>query len=183
MASIARRIGFAVVLAGLASGAWAADPEVGKFAGKFEGTGIAEAKSKQVAGLKVTARDFDVEIRETEKGFDLDWVTVEYRIAPGSSDLERKKGTVSFERTDKPGLYRGMPAGAVTDGTPAYWATIDGPTLIVRALSMTPEGHATVQVWTRKLSAKGDKMELLFRRWTEAEGTRQVKGWLARTAG
>ncbi len=168
----------AICVAGLAMGtAQGADARIGAFAGSYQGSGVADGRDSIY--FTITARDLDVTIKPNGAGFEISWTTVIHNGGP-SSRPQRKSEKVEFVAADpkKSNIFRAATPGDPMAGQPYYWARIAGQTLIVYALSVAPNGGYDLSSWSRTLTPAG--MELVFRRQRDGEGTRVVKGKLAK---
>jgi hypothetical protein len=63
-------------------------------------------------------------------------------------------------------------------GDPYVWARLQGDTLTVYALIVTPDGSYDMQVYGRTLTKNG--MELDFKRFLEGQEVKSIKGELQR---
>lgn len=149
------------------------------FVGYYHGTTIEHAENE------LQARDLDVIIKETERGFVIDWSTVIHK-----SDGREKAVSlaVEFYATERPEIYgSAMRSGLFgkripndpLKGEPFFWARIVDRTLTINALYINDEGGYEMQVYERTLDENGD-LDLVFRRFRDGEQIRDVTGELAR---
>lgn len=173
---------FASILAAcmfLAAPAFAADPLPKGFYGSFSGTGLSETRPDGKP-VKVQPRDFDVTISQKGDGFVVAWKTTEYRIAPGTSRIEKENTTITFMPASRPGFFKTDLAPDVHSGEPLYWALVTGDTLLVYRMVVNEKAQFEIAAWTRSIMKDG-KMKLEFNRYGNASAPRTVKGVLSRT--
>jgi len=141
---------------GTLSGASAADDGPAAFYGRFQGAGITQDPNTVYFGFD--ERAVDVEIGADGAGFFVEWTTVirDYR----DSEPRRRTARVSFDPTERPGLYleRGAASG-LAEGV--SWASIQGSSLTVRVLAILDDGSYRLQTYERSLTEDG--MFLFFR--------------------
>jgi hypothetical protein len=173
---------FASILAALllfAAPVMAADPLPKSFYGSFSGTGLSETRPDGKP-MKVQPRDFDVTISERGEGFIVAWKTTEYRIAPGTSRIEKENTSINFVPASRPGFYRTDLAPDVHNGEPLYWAFVKDNTLLVYRMVVNEKAQFEIAAWSRTMLKDG-KMQLEFHRYGNATAPRTVKGVLTRT--
>ena len=152
------------------------------FIGEYEGEALSDTR-----GGQISKRDINVEIKPFKKsGFTVDWTTIRYKLG---GELSRKKYSISFEPTKRPGIYSSaMHTNMFGDevphdplkGDPFVWAKIEGETLIVYVLIITEEGGYEMQKYRRTLTDAG--MQLEFSRIGDGKPLRIVTGELKRTS-
>lgn len=149
------------------------------FVGSYHGTTIEHAEGE------LQARDLDVVIQKTERGFTVDWATVIHKADGREKNVSLN---VEFFTTERPDIYgSAMRSGLFgkripndpLKGEPFFWARIVDATLIIHALYITDEGGYEMQVYKRTLDDDGN-MDLVFRRFRDGEQIRDVTGELER---
>ena len=177
---IARSLGLTIAVAlfaSLAMPAVAQDAKLSDFAGTYQGSGVAEGRDNVY--FTVTARDLDVSIRPKNGGFEITWTTITHGTTRGQR-IVRKSETVAFVATERPNVFRAATPVEPLSGAPYYWARIAGRTLTVYALLTASNGAYELASWTRTLNSNG--MDLTFRRLSDGEAARTVRGKLVRVA-
>jgi len=148
------------------------------FYGTFNGLGLAETMADGRV-VEVKPRDFDVVIAKAPNGgFTVTWKTTEYTIKPRRSRLAAADESVTFSKSDRPGLFSEKKEVDLASGDPVYWARVSNNTLDVYRLALNEEGRHELAVWQRTL--RGDQMDLIFQRSGETSKARVVKGTLTR---
>lgn len=171
----------AIVL-GTISTVFANSYSIKPFIGKYEGHALSDTR-----GGKISKRDINVEIKRFKKtGFTVDWMTIRHK---SGGELSRKKYSISFEPTKRPGIYSSamrtnmfgdeVPHDPVK-GDPFVWAKIEGETLIVYVMIITEEGGYEMQTYRRTLTDAG--MQLEFSRVGDGKPQRIVTGELKKTS-
>lgn len=155
----------------------AQNARISEFAGTFQGSGVAEGRDNIY--FTVTARDLDVAIKPRDGGFDVTWTTITHGTTRGQR-VVRKTETVSFAATEKPTVFRATTPVEPLSGAPYYWARIAGRTLTVYALLIGENGAYQLASWARSLNGGG--MDLTFRRLSDGEAVRTVRGKLVKVA-
>ncbi len=152
----------------------AQDAAIEEFFGQYTGTG-AEAEPKG-ASIRISERDFDVEIAAVADGFAVRWTTIA-RVGPADAPrIKRKTNTVTFVPAGRPGLFAAKPQGDAVAGEPYTWARIVGTTLKVYSMTLNENGEYEIQQYDRALVEAG--MTLEFKRIREGELVRVVRGRL-----
>ncbi|MGE0151289.1 MAG: hypothetical protein AB7R90_01635 [Reyranellaceae bacterium] len=157
--------------------AQAQDARLSEFAGTFQGSGVAEGRDNVY--FTIVARDLDVTIRPKNGGFDVTWTTITHGTTRGQR-VVRKTETIGFAATAKPTVFRAAAPVEPMAGAPYYWARIAGRTLTVYALSIGADGAYELTSWARTLNGNG--MDLTFRRLSDGEAVRSVRGKLVKVA-
>lgn len=156
----------------------AADRAIEDFYGEFTGRTVAAGDGE------VKARDINVKIEEIRRGFNVSWTTVSLRKG---GKAKRKSYSIDFRKTKRGDIYQSAMRKDVfgnrapndpLKGDPYVWARLQGETLTVYALIVTPEGSYDMQVYDRSLTANG--MVLEFKRFIEGEEVKSIKGELQR---
>ena len=147
------------------------------FAGSFQGSGVAEGRDNVY--FTVTARDLDVTIKPSAAGFDISWTTISHGTSRGQR-VSRKSETISFLASERPDVFRAATSVEPLDGEPYYWARVAGRTLTVYAMTIAGNGAYELTSWSRTLTRTG--MDLTFRRLSDGEAVRTVRGKLVRTS-
>lgn len=149
------------------------------FVGSYHGTTI------EHADYELHARDLDVTITPTERGFVVDWTTVIHKPDGRKKTLQLD---VEFYATERSGIYgSAMQSGLFgkrvpndpLKGEPFFWARIVDKTLTINALYINDEGGYEMQVYKRTLTEDGD-LNLVFRRFRDGEQIRDITGVLTR---
>ena len=149
------------------------------FVGSYHGTTIEHAENE------LQARDLDVVIKETERGFVVDWSTVIHKTDGREKTVSLD---VEFYATERPDIYgSAMRSGLFgkripndpLKGEPFFWARIVDKTLTIHALYINDEGGYEMQVYKRTLDDDGN-LDLIFRRFRDGEQIRDVIGKLTR---
>ena len=175
---------FSFAIAGVlflaASGAvQATDLSIKAFYGKFQGGGVAENDDSVYFG--VTARDFDVSIQPTDKGFSVTWTSViRGGGTPGKPETRRKSSMRTFMNTARPGVWQAIESKDPVAGGELCWARIKDNTLSVFLMVVGDNGAYQLQQYDRTLLATG--MEMTFTRLRDGDKIRRVKGRLVKVA-
>lgn len=149
------------------------------FVGMYHGETIEHAEGE------LQARDLDVVIEKTERGFVVDWSTVIHKPDGREKNVSLNIEFYSTERPDiygsamRSGLFGKRIPNDPLKGEPFFWARIVDKTLTIHALYITDEGGYEMQVYERKLDGDGN-MDLVFRRFRDGEQIRDVTGKLTR---
>ncbi len=152
----------------------AQDAGIEAFFGQYTGTG-AEAEPKG-ASIRISERDFDVDISAVGDGFSVRWTTIA-RVGPEDAPrIKRKTNTVTFVPSGRPGLFAAKPQGDAVAGEPYTWARIVGAILKVYSMTLNEIGEYEIQQYDRALAEAG--MTLEFKRIREGELVRVVRGRL-----
>ena len=150
------------------------DAAIEKFFGQYTGTGAeAEPKGKR---LRVSGRDFDVDIAAEGDGFSVTWTTISRAGAADAPKIKRKTNTIIFVPAGRPGLFVAKEQGDAVAGEPYTWARIVGTTLKVYSITLNEDGEYEIQQYNRTLAEAG--MILEFKRIREGELVRVVRGRL-----
>ena len=166
-----------LLVALLPAPAQAQDARISEFAGTYQGSGVAEGRDNVY--FTIVARDLDVTIRPKDGGFDVTWTTITQGTTRGQR-VVRKTETVSFANGEKPTVFKAATPVEPMAGAPYYWARIAGRTLTVYALTIGGNGAYELTSWARTLNASG--MDLVFRRLSDGEAARTVRGKLVKIA-
>ena len=149
------------------------------FVGSYHGTTIEHAKNE------LQARDLDVVIKETERGFIVDWSTVIHKPDGREKTVSLDVEFYATERADiygsamRSGLFGKRIPNDPLKGEPFFWARIVDKTLTIHALYINDEGGYEMQVYKRTLDDDGN-LDLIFRRFRDGEQIRDVTGKLTR---
>lgn len=167
------------LLALSASMAQAQDLPLKAFFGHYQGSGIAESSDSLYFG--VTMRDLDVVIEPSAKGFFVTWTTVIRQGGdPNNPDVRRKGTEIEFVKTQNSSIFKSTTASAPLSGGQFAWARIEKRTLVVYLMTVDKKGVYSVQSYARTLTGEG--MELVFRRITDGQSTREVRAKLVKVA-
>jgi len=149
------------------------------FVGSYHGTTIEHAENE------LQARDLDVVIKETERGFIVDWSTVIHKPDGREKTVSLDVEFYATERADiygsamRSGLFGKRIPNDPLKGEPFFWARIVDKTLTIHALYINDEGGYEMQVYKRTLDDDGN-LDLIFRRFRDGEQIRDVTGKLTR---
>jgi len=166
-----------------AAPAFAADPSIERFFGRFIG------KTAIAIGGEKTPRDISVEIRpvdDDDDAFTIKWDTV---ITKADGSTKANSDKILFQDTKRDAIYSSAMRVNVfgkrtpldpLSGDPFVWARVTGDTLTVFALLITDAGSYEMQVYDRTLT--GDQMELRFSRVRDGEKLKEIMGALTRVA-
>jgi len=163
----------------------ALSPSIGQAESIDPFVGVYHGATIEHADGELQARDLDVIIQKTERGFVVDWATVIHK--PDGRE-KRVSLNVEFYSTERPDIYgSAMRSGLFgkripndpLKGEPFFWARIVDKTLIIHALYITDEGGYEMQVYKRKLDNDGN-MDLVVRRFRDGEQIRDITGKLKR---
>ncbi len=152
----------------------AQDAAIERFFGQYTGTGA--AAEPKGASIRVSERDFDVEIAADGDGFVVTWTTIARAGPADAPRIKRKTNTVTFVPTGRPGLFAAKQQGDAVAGEPYTWARIVGTTLKVYSMTLNENGEYEIQQYDRALVEAG--MTLEFKRIREGELVRVVRGRL-----
>lgn len=156
----------------LSASAQAESLQIEAFYGRYVGAGFTFGDTGY---YELQNRDMDVEIGPDNNGFFVAWTTVFRR--PGEKDATHKATRISFIPSGRPGIYiERATEGRVGEGLD--WATVNGQTLTVHALSIEPDGSYVVQSYDRILFEKGMMMQ--FRSDRDGETSRLISGKLTK---
>ncbi|WP_254869661.1 hypothetical protein [Thalassospira sp. HF15] len=149
------------------------------FVGSYHGTTIEHAENE------LEARDLDVVIKKTERGFVVDWSTVIHKADGREKTVSLDVEFYATERADiygsamRSGLFGKRIPNDPLKGEPFFWARIVDKTLTIHALYINDEGGYEMQVYKRTLDEEGN-LDLVFRRFRDGEQIRDVTGELTR---
>ena len=149
------------------------------FVGSYHGTTIEHAENE------LQARDLDVVIEKTDRGFVVDWSTVIHKADGREKTVSLDVEFYATERADiygsamRSGLFGKRIPNDPLKGEPFFWARIVDKTLTIHALYINDEGGYEMQVYKRTLDDEGN-LDLVFRRFRDGEQIRDVTGKLTR---
>jgi hypothetical protein len=149
------------------------------FVGAYHGTTIEHAENE------LQARDLDVVIKKTDRGFVVDWSTVIHKTDGREKTVSLDVEFYATERADiygsamRSGLFGKRIPNDPLKGEPFFWARIVDKTLTIHALYINDEGGYEMQVYKRTLDEDGN-LDLVFRRFRDGEQIRDVTGKLTR---
>lgn len=166
-----------LLVALLPAPAQAQDAKLSEFAGTYQGSGVAEGRDNVY--FTIVARDLDVTVTPKGSGFEVTWTTITHGTTRGQR-VVRKTETVAFVATEKPTVFRAATPVEPMSGMPYYWARIAGRTLTVYALTVGANGAYELSSWARALNGHG--MDLTFRRLSDGEAVRSVRGKLVKVS-
>jgi len=163
----------------LASISMAQAASIDPFVGSYHGTTIEHAENE------LQARDLDVVIEKTDRGFVVDWSTVIHKADGREKTVSLDVEFYTTERADiygsamRSGLFGKRIPNDPLKGEPFFWARIVDKTLTIHALYINDEGGYEMQVYKRTLDEEGN-LDLVFRRFRDGEQIRDVTGKLTR---
>ncbi len=151
------------------------------FYGDWTGTGVAE--DQDLAFFALMERDLDVQIVAVDGGFQVSWQTL-IRSGEDTSDPERRLRVASlvFEPGDRPHLFRARSSGDLLAGETVSWARLHGQTLSVYQMTLNAQGGHELLIFDRQFEDLDDpdRLTVVFRRLTDGELIRVVRGRLSR---
>lgn len=161
----------------IARPAMAADRKISDFFGAYRGQSIS------VTGEGLSARDLNVAIKKTKRGFNLSWTTVTRKK---NQSAKRKSYSIDFSKSPRKNMWGSavrrdafgnmQPINPLREGDPFVWATLKGDTLTVYALIITTAGGYELQTYARTLTADGMKLD--FTRLRDGEKLKAITGVL-----
>ena len=158
----------------------AQDLPISAFAGTWQGSGVAENADSLF--FAVTTRDFDVVIEEAGDGFTVTWTTIIHSGGdPDDPDIRRREASLTFQPSDRPGVYESTDSGDPLEGGVLSWARITGNTLSVHQMALNDGGGFELTTYDRTITSLG--MDLDFRRLRDGQEVRSVTGRLIKVAG
>lgn len=168
-----------VVMAMVVLSGHSAIADISRFVGEY--TGRAEVETR--AG-GISARDMNVEIRETRDGFIVAWTS-----STEKSDGRRKTKSykIEFQPSGRAGVYAAAMKRNVfghteqldpMKGEPYVWSRITGDTLTVFSLFVAPNGDYEMQQYDRTLAKGG--LQLDFNAHRNGIPTRYISTFLSR---
>lgn len=165
-------------IAAMAAEQTAATEPIQSFFGAYEGESIS------VSDESLGKRDLAIAIVPRKNGFNLTWTTITYADKP---EGVRKTYSIDFMPTRHRNLYASamrtdmfgnrVPLNPL-EGDPFVWATLQGKTLSVYALLITPAGGYEMQTYHRTLTNQG--LHLEFSRIRNGEPQKFITGTLLR---
>jgi len=147
------------------------------FFGVWRGTGISEDKDQLF--FSMSDRDMDVDIFGLGDGFRVRWTTVIRSGDPDAPEVRRRSAELSFEPTDRAGLFRAAGSGNPLEGGTMSWARLHARTLSVYQMTLNQQGGFDIAHYDRTLEDDAT-MSLVFRRLRDGEAIRAVRGSLTR---
>lgn len=135
--------------------------EVSDFVGRYTGTAEVEY------GADIHKRDLNVEITETEEGFQVDWTTITYRA---DGRVKEAAYSINFVPSDRSEVFsaamrRNMFGHEVQldpmKGEPYVWARIMDDTMTVFSLFVDDQGGYEIQEFNRTLAEGGLDLDFL----------------------
>ncbi len=150
-----------------------------RFVGEYSGT----AQVEQLDG-SVEQRDMSVAIRETRKGFEVQWSTA---IQRASGEEKTKTYKIEFQPTERNGVFAAAMKTNVfghtvqmnaMKGEPFVWARVIDKTLTVFSLYVAENGDYLMQQYDRTLADGG--LELDFSLHRNGMPSRKVSSFLTR---
>lgn len=171
---------FAVVLLAAAPlRAGAQQLPIDAFFGFFTGSGIAENADSLYFG--VTVRDLDVTIGPDGDGFYVEWTSIIRGGGdPAAPDVRERISQMSFEPSERPGIFRSVDNGDPLTGAAYAWAYVANTTLTVHIMAIRDDGGYLINTYDRTLSGNG--MELRFTSRRDGESVRTVEARLVKAA-
>ncbi len=146
--------------------------------------GAYEGQSISISDDSISKRDLAIAIVPRKNGFNLTWTTVTYVDKPSGV---RKTYSIDFVATRHQNLYASamrtdmfgnrVPLNPL-EGDPFVWAALNGKTLSVYALLITPTGGYEMQIYHRTLTSQGLRLE--FSRIRDGTPQKFIAGTLVR---
>ena len=152
------------------------------FFGSWAGTGVAE--DEDPAFFALMARDLDVQIAPVEGGFRLSWQTL-IRSGDDTADPEQRLRATSlvFKPTERPNLFAAETNSDLLAGGTVSWARLHGQTLSVYQTTLNAGGGHELLIFDRSFEdpENPDRLTVVFRRLTDGDVVRVVRGRLDRS--
>ena len=154
----------------------AKDLPISAFKGDWRGNAISE--SNVSVNFPITSRDIDVSIKPTPEGdFTVTWRTLlRQKGVPSDPKEVLKETTLTFTKTETPGMWKDSLGGNVFAGDNISWARLKNQTLTVYIMAISDTGDYDMQVYKRTLT--GVNMELDFTAIRDGVVRRTAKGRL-----
>jgi len=148
-----------------------------RFFGSWAGEGVSEGEDEMF--LSLSAQDLDVTIGDAGDGFRVEWTTVFRTGSPDDPQIRRRSATLTFEPTDREGVWEAESSENPLEGGTLSWARLEGATLSVYQLVLNDAGGYDLTSYARTLD--GEAMALVFTRLRDGAPIRHVRGRLTRT--
>ncbi|SFU17237.1 hypothetical protein [Sedimentitalea nanhaiensis] len=172
-----RRVLFGALIFLFGLNVQAALADIQRFVGSYSGS----AEMVESDGT-ISPRDLSVTIRETQKGFSVQWTTLTHK-AKG----ETKESTydIDFVPSERAGVFAAAMKKNVfghavqldpMKGEPYVWARITGDTLTIYSLFVDADGGYELQQFDRTLSQDG--LDLQFNRISDGKHQRTIEAYL-----
>lgn len=132
----------------------------------------------------LTARDLNVRILDSDRGFIAVWATITHRA---NGKTKSAFTSIDFQPSKRPGIYQARrvlesSGRAMKDdfvnGDPLIWARLKENTLTVFVVTVLDSGDFSTQIYDRILTPKG--MKLRFRRIQAAKIVKEIEANLIR---
>jgi hypothetical protein len=143
------------------------------FVGDWTGVGLKEDRGDPLWPENLEVRDLDINIKKTETGLIISWVT-------HMRETAEEKGTTTILNQTAPNVFVGNKSGDVLKGETAVWGRIEEQSLIVYILEVDQDGIYNLARYERMLLAN-DSMYLFFTRTRDGKTVRRVEAELVRT--
>jgi hypothetical protein len=156
--------------------AQAADRKIEDFYGVYLGHGAEEPGDAAAAkDQPKTSRFSQVILRpaSAERGFTIEWATLKLKGDELPSEANTKSYVQTFRATERPDVYRDVTSGDPNLGADMSWAVINGATLSIVQVTVSPDGNYFVAHYDRTLTDKG--MDVRFTRFENSRVVRAVK--------
>ncbi len=166
-------IGFVLAI-GLVLPSVAADRKIADFFGAYLGHGAEEPSSEGGSEKQKQTRFSQVIIKPAaENGFTVEWSTLKLKGDDIPSQADTKTYVETFRATDKPNFFRDVTSGDPNLFQDTAWAVINGDTLSIVQVSVSPDGNYFVTHYDRTLTKQG--MDVRFTRFENSRVVRAVK--------
>ena len=158
----------------------------------FFGAYVGSGKAERLRDGVIENRDLDVTIKPYKSnGFEMTWITVirdadGARTGAGVRRREVEEQFIPFDNQDgvyvlapKGGLFKKAELPNPLRGEPMRWAAIDGKTLTIYSMAISPDGSSELQIYHRTLTERG--LAVAFLRMQDEETRLRFTGELVRT--
>lgn len=151
--------------------------DIAPFVGKYIGSA-----DIAMADGTLKKRDMNVEISQSDAGFNVSWTSTTYKI---DGRIKEKSYSIDFVTSERPNVYAAAQRKNVfghavqldpMKGEPFVWAQIHGDTLTVYSLFVSESGGYEMQQFDRTLRDGG--LQLDFSRVRNGERLRSVSTFL-----
>jgi hypothetical protein len=143
------------------------------FVGDWTGVGLKEDRGDPLWPENLEIRDLDINIKKTETGLIISWVT-------HMRETAEEKGTTTILNQTSPNVFVGNKSGDVLNGDSVVWGRIENQSLIVYILEVDQKGIYNLARYERML-LDNDKMYLFFTRTRDGKTVRRVEAELVRS--
>lgn len=164
-----------LLLAGLAVPAHAADRNIKDFFGAYLGHGSEEpiAGPDHSETHKQTRFSQVIIKPAADNGFTIEWSTLKLKGDDIPKTAETKTHVETFRATEKPNVFRDVTSAEPGLFQDVAWAVVNGDTLSIVKVAVSPDGNYFVSHYDRTLTKEG--MEARFTRFENSRVVRAVK--------